>query len=122
MLKKIASYQFTKDFKEAIQADHIRTSDEVKTLRKCLKNHAKIVVGEHHKDLGEALEDLVNAFGNTQLIWDNLKQNLDKKLGGFRNWGRPYTVERLNAINLLLDFIRQGENLAEGHSVLQQFQ
>ena len=57
-------YKFVREFKGAISADHVRTSDEVKTLLKHLKGDAKKTVGEHHKKLDDALDDLKGAFGN----------------------------------------------------------
>ena len=44
-------YKFVEDMRDAIEADQIRTSDQVKTLRKHLKSNARVTVGEHMKDL-----------------------------------------------------------------------
>jgi hypothetical protein len=73
-------YKFVLEFKEAISADHVRTSDEVKTLLKHLKGDAKKTVGEHHKKLDDSLKDLKNAFGNPQWIWQILKDDFEKKV------------------------------------------
>ena len=55
-------YKFVREFKEAIAADQVRTKDEVKTLIKYLKGEAKETVGEYHKTLGDALNDLKKFF------------------------------------------------------------
>ena len=60
-------YKFVREFKEAIAADQVRTKDEVKTLIKYLKGEAKETIGEYHKTLGDALNDLKNSFGNP--VW-----------------------------------------------------
>ena len=109
-------YKFVKQFKEALDADQVRKSDQVKTLMKYLKGEAKVVIGDHHKSIDIALEALSEAFGNAWLILQRLRDNFDKTLGHFRYWGRHGTIERLNAINRTLDFIRQLESLAEDYS------
>ena len=40
-------FKFVSDLKDAIAADQVRKSDQIKTLRKFLKGDAKQVVGEH---------------------------------------------------------------------------
>ena len=105
------------EFKEAITADQVRTKDEVKTLIKYLKGEAKETIGEHHKTLGDALNDLKGSFGNPVWIWITLTDDFEKKVHS-RTWGKPYTYERLKAINLMLNFVRKAEALAEEHPSL----
>ena len=107
-------YKFVRDFKEAILADQVRTSDEVKTLVKHLKGEAKKTVGEHHSKLTDALDDLTTSFGNPQWIWQTLRDDLEKKTH-HRAWGNNNTFERLKTLNLMLDFIRRAEALAKEH-------
>ena len=38
----------------------------------------------------------------------------------FRAWGKPNSVERLKSINVMLDFIRKAEALAEQHQSLHE--
>ena len=44
-------YKFTKLFKEALDADQVRTSDQLKTLLKYLKGEANVAVGEQVTEL-----------------------------------------------------------------------
>ena len=110
-------YKFMREIKEAIAADHVRTNDEVKTLRKYLASKAKLAVGEHHKTLKDALEYLVSAYGQPMRIWQVLQTEIQGKLHA-RAWGKTFSKERLDAINQLLDFIRHAETLAEEHEDL----
>ena len=57
-------FKFVKEFKDAIAADHVREVDKVKKLMLLLKNDAKKAVGEHYKDLDDALAELIESFGN----------------------------------------------------------
>ena len=93
-------YKFVHEFKEAILADQVRTSDEVKTLVKHLKGEAKRTVGEHHPNLTDALDDLKASYGNPQWIWQTLKDDLEKKTH-HRAWGSNNTYERLKTLNLM---------------------
>ena len=114
-------YKFCKDIKEAIEADQVRTADQVKTFRKYLKGDAKLNVGEHHSNLEEAMEALVAAYGNPHLIWTRLKDNLFKKISSptAKDWGREDSVERLNAINRVMDFLKHAHSLAKEYQQLQ---
>ena len=82
-------FKFVKEFKDAIDADQIRKSDQVKTLLKHIKGSAKLTVGDHFKDIDSALKALQENHGNTTLIWTSLKTELERKLGGYNKWGRP---------------------------------
>ena len=110
-------YKFVREFEEAIAADQVRTNDKVKTLVKYLKGEAKEAVGEHHKTLEDALKDLKASYGNPEWIWQTLREDFEKK-AHFRAWGKADTVERLKTINLMLNFIRKAEALAEQHQSL----
>ena len=81
-------FKFVTDLKDAIAADQVRKSDQIKTLRKFLKGDAKQVVGEHYTDLEKALAALTKAFGNPTLIWKRLFEDLKKALGNYDNWGK----------------------------------
>ena len=91
----------------------------MKTLLKYLKGEAKKTVGEHHKTLEEALTDLKSSYGNPQWIWQTLREDFEKKVH-FRAWGKPFTYERLNTTNTMLDFMRRAEALADQHKNLQE--
>ena len=53
-------FKFVKEFEEAMEANQIRKSDEVKTLLKYVKGEAKVVVGKHNnRNLNEALRDSI---------------------------------------------------------------
>ena len=108
-------YKFVKDFKTAIEADQVRKSDEIKTLRKHLKGEARTVVGEYHADLTSALESLAESFGSSILILDKLKKDFKKKFGNIRDWGRYGSQQRSTAILQTLDFIKQFQSLAKNH-------
>ena len=111
-------FKFVKDFKDAISSDQVRKSDQVKTLLKYIKGSAKFTVGDHFKDLDSALKALEENHGNTALIWSNLKQDMEKKLGHFSKWGKVGTQMRLDAIHMCLDFLRNADTLAEDHPEL----
>ena len=112
-------YKFVREFEEASAADYVRTKDKVKTLIKYLKGEAKETVGEHHKTLEDALKDLKASYGNPEWIWQTLRKDFEKKVH-FRAWGKANTVDRLKAINLMLNFIRKAEALAEQHQGLHE--
>lgn len=48
-----------------------------------------------------------------------MKDDFEKKVH-FRAWGKPDTYERLRTINLMLDFIRRAEALADQHDGLSE--
>ena len=77
-------YKFVKDFRCAIDADQVRKLDQIKTLLKHLKGEARHVVGEHQKDLEEALTALSEAFGSSIQILQKLKENFSKLFGSVR--------------------------------------
>ena len=57
--KRLGLHMLTQSkVKENVEADQVRTNDEVKTLVKLLKVQARMVVGEHHKTLENALAEL----------------------------------------------------------------
>ena len=57
--KRLGHHMLTqRKVKENVEADQVRTNDEVKTLVKLLKVQARMVVGEHHKTLENALAEL----------------------------------------------------------------
>ena len=55
-------FKFVKDFQDAIAADQVREVDKVKKLMLLLKDDAKRAVGEHYKDVQEALDELKRSF------------------------------------------------------------
>lgn len=114
-------YKFCKEIKEAIEADQVRTADQVKTFRKYLKGDAKLNVGEHYPNLNDAMEALVTAYGNPRLIWNRLKEKLFEKINSpsTKDWGREDTSERLNAVNKVSDFLKQAHSLAKEYEELK---
>ena len=80
-------HQFITEFKTALQADHVRKKDEVKTLMKYLDSHAKTSVGTHTQTLDEAIEILKKTYGNPSLIWNQIKEYISKSLSKAGNWG-----------------------------------
>ena len=98
-------HKFIADFKLAIQADHVRSKDEVKTLIKYLDADAKTSIGEHTLKLEDAFDILKTTYGNPSLIWNHLKQNLSKSLGKSAYWGKQQSVVRRNSITKLIDFL-----------------
>ena len=112
-------HKFIADFKLAIQADHVRSKDEVKTLIKYLDADAKTSIGEHTLKLEDAFDILKTTYGNPSLIWNHLKQNLSKSLGKSAYWGKQQSVERRNSITKLIDFLNEAKTLATEHEVLK---
>ena len=108
-------FKFCKSFVEALEADQVRKSDQVKMLLKYLKGEAKIAIGEHYKNVDDALKALSDAFGSSRMIMDKLVSNYEKNLGSIKQWGKHGTQERVNAINKTLDMIRHLETLADDH-------
>ena len=109
-------YKFTKLFKEALDADQVRTRDQVKTLLKYLKGEAKVAVGEHVDNLDDALDNLTKAFGNPKLIWQKVKESFERKLGNIRNWGKEASFD---AINWCVEFLKHAKTLAIEYQVLK---
>ena len=112
-------HKFIADFKLAIQADHVRSKDEVKTLIKYLDADAKTSIGEHTLKLEDAFDILKTTYGNPSLIWNYLKQNLSKSLGKSAYWGKQQSVERRNSITKLIDFLNEAKTLATEHEILK---
>ena len=112
-------HKFIAEFKLALEADHVRTKDEVKTLIKYLDADAKTSVGEHIQTLEDAFNVLRTTYGNPALIWNNVKQNMSKSLGKAAYWGKPDSVERRNSITKLIDFISEIRVLVTDHEVLK---
>jgi len=108
-------FKFVKEFKEALDSDQVRTADEVKTLIKCLKGDAKATIGEHHKTLQDALNQLEDNYGCPRLIVEKYSKDYEKALGNVRHWGKHGTKDRVDAINKTEDYIRNLETLAANH-------
>ena len=113
-------YKFVKDFQDAIAADQVREVDKVKKLMQLLKDDAKKAVGEHYKDLKDALEELIKSFGNEEIIWDKIKEDIKEKLGDLKKWGKSLSRERLTATSVLFDFLKEAVNLAEDYPDLEK--
>ena len=111
-------YKFVKDFRSAMDADHVRKSDQIKTLRKHLIGEARHVVGEHQKSLDEALAALTERFGNSRLILEKLNKEFLDEYGQVRKWGKHGTQTRLTAIDKTQDYIRKLHDLADDHPEL----
>ena len=77
-------FKFCKSFVEALEADQVRKSDQVKMLLKYLKGEAKIAIGEHYKNVDDALKALSDAFGSSRMIMDKLVSNYEKNLGSIK--------------------------------------
>ena len=90
-------FKFVKDFKDAIAADQVREVDKVKKLMFLLRDNAKKAVGEHYKDLKDALDELERSFGNEEIIWDKILADIKEKLGDYKKWGKGLSRERLTA-------------------------
>ena len=108
-------YKFIKEFKDAIMGDQVRKADEVRMLSKYLKGEAKACIGDHHKTLDTALEQLKENYGSPRLIVDKYLREFEKSLGHIKNWGKHGSKERVEAINRTLDFLRNLENLVNDH-------
>ena len=108
-------FKFIKDFEDAISSDHIRKADEVRMLVKYLKGDAKKTIGDHHKTLDSAIDQLRDNYGSPRLIVDKYLREYDKSLGHIRNWGKHGSKERVDAINKTLDFLRNLESLVDDH-------
>ena len=91
-------HKFLADFRIAIEADHVRTKDKVKTLLKYLAGDAKTSVGMHTLTLDEAFDILTTTYGNPSLIWNKIKEDISNSLGKLSNWGKPESVARRNAL------------------------
>ena len=111
-------YKFVENIRDAIEADQVRTTDQVKTLRKYLRGKAKVTVGEHMKDLDEALKTLTQTYGNRRLIWKKLIDDFAKEYEHPKIWGKIWSSDRLNAISGVLDFMDHAETLAEDNPEL----
>ena len=99
-------FNLVNDAKDAIAADQVRRSDQIKTQRKFLKGDVKQVVGEHYTDLEKASAALTKAFGDPTLIWKRLFEGMKKGLGNYENWGKKKISKRLTAICKMEDFLR----------------
>ena len=108
-------FKFIKEFKEAVIADHVRKADEIKTLIKYLKGDAKASIGQHHKTLESALQQLEDNYGSPRLIVEKYVRDYEKSFGNIRQWGKHGSKERVDAINKTTDFIRNLEDLATNH-------
>ena len=98
---------------EYIEAAQIREKDKVDTLRKYLSGEAKTRVGEHHKKLEDALQCLVDIYGNPSVIWSESKKELIKEVGDYnKDWGRLGSQQRVTAIGKCVEFLREAEMLA----------
>ena len=73
-------FKFVKEFKDTIEADQVREVDKVKILMSLLTNAAKKAIGDLYKELDFALEELLESFGNEEIIWDGIQANIKKNL------------------------------------------
>ena len=108
-------FKFVKDFEDAIASDHVRKADEVRMLIKCLKGDAKKTIGDHHKSLEAALDQLRDNYGSPRLIVDRYLREFERQLGHIRSWGKHGSKERVDAINKTLDLLRNLESLVSDH-------
>ena len=98
----------------------MREVDKVKILMSLLKNAAKKAVSDHYKELDSALEELLESFGNEEIIWDGIQANIKKELGDYKTWGKTLSKERLTAVNDFFDYLRQAVSLADDHPELEK--
>ena len=112
-------YKFRDKIMEYIEAAQIREKDKVDTLRKYLSGEAKTRVGEHHKKLEDALQCLVDIYGNPSVIWSESKKELIKEVGDYnKDWGRLGSQQRVTAIGKCVEFLREAEMLAREYPEL----
>ena len=112
-------HKFKSKFKNALEANHVRASDEVETLLKYLGGDAKAAVGKNTPSLEEAFRLLTNAYGNPHLIWKKYKEDIKKALGKYSSWGKSCSVERRNALTKMIDFINEARTLAKEYRILK---
>ena len=112
-------FKFIKEFEDALSADVVRKSDEIKVLLKYLDGKAKSCVGDHHKDVTAALKQLKETFGVPKIIVAEYFKNYEEKYGKAGKWGKHGSQQRLDAIDGSLDFIRHLKSLAEDHESLK---
>ena len=91
-------------------------------LIKCLSGEAKTKVGDHYKDVKDALKELGSYFGNPHVIWNAELEKI--KLEHIQNhpqtWGKQSgTIKWVMALASLQEFIRKAESLAEKFDVLK---
>ena len=112
-------FKFIKDFKDALSADRVRKADEIKVLLKYLDGKAKTSIGDHFKDVEEALKQLKETYGVPRFIVDEYFKRYEEKFGNPKKWGKQGSQLRLDAIDGTLDFIRQMKSLATDHKSLK---
>ena len=106
-------YKFKEKVLEYIEAAQIREKDKVETLRKFLSGEAKTRVGEHYKNIEDALKCLLDNYGNPKVIWSESKRMLIEEVGDYnKDWGKLGSQLRVSAIGKCVEFLREAELLA----------
>ena len=106
-------YKFKEKVLEYIEAAQIREKDKVETLRKFLSGEAKARVGEHYKNIEDALKCLLDNYGNPKIIWSESKRMLIEEVGDYnKDWGKLGSQLRVSAIGKCVEFLREAELLA----------
>ena len=85
----------------------------METLRKFLSGEAKTRVGEHYKNIEDALKCLLDNYGNPKVIWTESKRMLIEEVGDYnKDWGKLGSQLRVSAIGKCVEFLREAELLA----------
>ena len=86
---------------------------ELAMKSKYLKADAKKSIGPNTKSLKEAYKILQKTYGNACTIWQRNKDVIEKAFSKYGAWGKTDTIERRNAISLLLEYLNEAERLTE---------
>ena len=107
-------FLFKRKFEQAIFDSQIREIDKVDVFMKYLKGQAKQLMSEHYDDLTTAMKALVSYFDNPNEIWEKSIERLEKKFSNLEDsWGILGDQQRVLAIARMIEFVREGEDLAK---------
>ena len=114
-------YKFKDEIVAAITDSQVKKADQVKTLIKYLKGDAKSRVGDHQPSLEDALDVLVEFYGNPSMIWLKCRQDFEENFSGdiSKHWGDLGSSRRVDAIARVMEFIRQAKQYATEYPELK---
>ena len=112
-------YKFRQKFLEAIEANQVSEKHKVEVLRKHLRGTALDNTGDHFASLDLAMKNLVESFGQAELIWSEKLEKFSKKCNDAKLWKKG-EYSRVTVISNICEFLREADKLVVDHPELEQ--
>ena len=79
--------KFRKEFEKGLKTNRVRKEDQVKKLRECLKDDAKMIIPDSMEDIYAAWDILKNMYGDASRVMEARKRKI-KDMGAYPRTGK----------------------------------